>query len=185
MSSPPSVLKTDAPTDASGVADLPERPRPRLRRRLVRPLAAVAALALAAAVPLAYELGRAEGTEGAAAAPPAAVAAGPASDAAGALPALSDGPWLDAEYDYLGALRTWPASPGRTALDPFKGVSERRLVVAGRTVCTRAQDPGMNADGMLDLLDMDPHKTFVVVTESLDKLCPSQASRLPALTTGR
>jgi hypothetical protein len=133
------------------------------RRRVLRGLsAAVLTLVLAAALSGAYQLGRAT-----------AESVSPAT-----------GPWLDAEYDYLGALRTWPARTGSRTSDPFRGVAEARLVAAGRTVCIRATDPGMNADGMLDLLELDPHQTYVVVTESLDKLCPSQSSHLAALTTG-
>lgn len=149
-----------------GTVDGPPAPAARTRpdpgRRIRRVVAAVTALVLAAALPVAFSLGRAT--------------AQPVRPAAGA--------WLDAEYDYLGALRTWPSSAGSSVSDPFRGVAESRLVAAGHTVCTHAQDPGMNADGMLDLLRLDPHETYVVVTEALDKLCPSQSSHLTALTTG-
>lgn len=159
----------------------PPPARPALRRGLARLLAAVTALTLVAAVPTAFELGRRSARQDAGPGLPAAAATTAPVEAPEALP---DGPWLDAEYDYLGALRTWPARAGYVVTDPFRNVAEGRLVAAGRTVCTRAQDPGMNADGMVNLLDLDPHQTFVVVTESLDKLCPSQSSRLTALTTG-
>jgi hypothetical protein len=186
MSSPLPVIDRGVAVAVEAAPDPAAAVRSPLRRRLARLLAGVAALALVAAVPAAFELGRATAPRVTAppAAPSATQAGTPAAAESAAPVALPDGPWLDAEYDYLGALRTWPARAGYVVTDPFRGLTEGRLVAAGRTVCTRAQDPGMNADGMLDLLDLDPHQTFVVVTESLDKLCPSQSSRLAALTTG-
>lgn len=89
-------------------------------------------------------------------------------------------PSLDAEWDYLGAMDTWPAEQSGTDPDPFDDdFSDAELVAAGRVVCTRAADPDMSFDGMLDLLRMSPHQTYVVMAESADKLCPSQE---PAIT---
>jgi hypothetical protein len=83
--------------------------------------------------------------------------------------------YLDAEFDYLGAVETWPRAPGSSARDPFGGeVTDGELVTAGRIVCERAADGGMSFDGMLDLLGFDPHQTYVVLVEAADKLCPSR-----------
>jgi hypothetical protein len=89
--------------------------------------------------------------------------------------------YLDVEYTYLGALRTWPERPKATTKNPFRGFDERRLIDLGRTVCVRAGDPDMDFDGMLFLLKLSPHQTYVVITEAIDKLCPSQRKQLKKL----
>lgn len=151
-------LRDEVGADPVPDADLPGPSRRRRGRPLRAALVAVAVLLVASA---AFVAGR---------------ATAPRDDP----PAV----YLDDEYDFLGALSTWPAAPGSSATDPFQGQAPERLVAAGRTVCTRAGDPGMDAYGMADLLGFDPHQTFVIVTESVDKLCPSQRDRLPVLTAG-
>jgi hypothetical protein len=108
----------------------------------------------------------------------AALSAALRTDAAEEQPTAA---YLDVEYDYLGAIETWPAEPEAQERDPFAGeVSDAELVSAGRTVCTRAGDPGMTFEGMMNLLDFDPHETYVVMAEAADKLCPSQAEAIEA-----
>jgi hypothetical protein len=89
--------------------------------------------------------------------------------------------YLDAEYTYLGALRTWPERPKAKTKNPFRGFDAPKLVEIGRTVCTRAGDPDMDFDGMLFLLKLNPHQTYVAITEAIDKLCPSQRKHLNKL----
>lgn len=91
--------------------------------------------------------------------------------------------YLDDGYTYLGAVRSWPAKPKSRSKNPFPNFGDARLVELGRTVCIRAGDPGMDFDGMLFLLKLNPHQTFVVITEAIDKLCPSQRAHLEDLTS--
>lgn len=91
--------------------------------------------------------------------------------------------YLDDEYTFVGAARSWPRSPNASITDPFTGVEDARLVELGRTVCVRAADPDMDFDGMLHLLALDPHQTFVIITEAIDKLCPSRQPQLDDLTS--
>lgn len=95
--------------------------------------------------------------------------------------ATADEPWFDAEFDFLGAVATWPVTPEAKKDDPFRGVSDGTLLAGAGTVCTRAGDRGMDAAGMGDLLRTDPHQTYVLVTEAIDKLCPSQTRHLADL----
>ena len=90
--------------------------------------------------------------------------------------------YLDIEYDFIGAARTWPAEPDARVADAFG--EDQELVEAGRTVCTRAGDEDMSFGAMTDLLKMTPHQTYIVMAEAGDKLCPSQATRLAGLMEG-
>ncbi len=90
--------------------------------------------------------------------------------------------YLDAEYDFIGAARTWPAEPNARMTDPFG--EDQALIEAGRTVCTRAGDEDMSFGAMADLLNMTPHQTYVVMAEARDKLCASQATHLASLMEG-
>jgi hypothetical protein len=89
--------------------------------------------------------------------------------------------YLDDEYTYLGAVRSWPERPKAAAKNPFRGFDQARLVELGRTVCIRAADRDMDFDGMLFVLKLNPHQTYVVITEAIDKLCPSQRKHLKKL----
>lgn len=102
------------------------------------------------------------------------------------LPSLSAVPaepsaYLDAEYDFLGALATWPAAAGSATDGPFPETTDAALLAAGRTVCLRAGDPGMTFDGITDLLELNPHQTYVVMAEAASKLCPSSAPTIAAI----
>ena len=89
----------------------------------------------------------------------------------------------DVEYDYLGALETWPAEPDSQRRNPFPNVNTTTLVEAGRTVCVEATNEEMNFDGFLDLLKMNPHQTYVIITEAINKLCPGHSDALPRLSS--
>ena len=89
----------------------------------------------------------------------------------------------DVEYDYLGALETWPAEPNSQRSNPFQNVNSTKLVEAGRTVCVEATNEEMNFDGLLDLLKMNPHQTYVIITEAINKLCPGHSGALPRLSS--
>ena len=89
--------------------------------------------------------------------------------------------YLDAEYTYLGAVRSWPERPHATTKNPFRGFEEARLVALGRTVCIHATDPDLDFNGILRLLKLNAHQTYVVITEAIDKLCPSQRKQLKKL----